>query len=236
MGGVARRIGRPELTGVFYRAARRAEEDDLAIRAVLASTLRADDVYVDVGSNRGQLLKEAVRVAPRGRHVAFEPIPELAAELAARFPALDRRQLALGARQGTASFCHFTKLDGWSGLVRNPEISDEAGAPEMIEVRVSTLDAELPDLRPVVVKVDVEGAELGVLEGGRSLLERAHPLLIFEHVRPASEIYGASSEQLWDLLAGRGYRIFSATGSGPFERADFARAEAIVNWLGVPTG
>jgi FkbM family methyltransferase len=236
VGAVARRLGRPELIGALYRSVRRSEEDELAIRAVLAATLHADDVYVDVGSNRGQLLKEALRVAPQGRHIAFEPIPQLAAELAARFPALDRRQLALGAQEGTASFCYFTKLDGWSGLARNPEISDEAGAPEMIEVQVSTLDAQLPELAPAVVKVDVEGAELAVLEGGRSLLQRAHPLLIFEHVRPAAELYGASSERIWELLAEHGYRIFSATGSGPFARADFARAGAVVNWLAVPAG
>ena len=115
---------------------------------MLASALRNDSIYVDIGSNRGQLLREALRVAPRARHIAFEPIPDLAAELAASFPQVDTRRLALGAAAGSADFCHFRKLDGWSGLRRSPEISDTRGDPEQITVQVSTLDLELAGLRP----------------------------------------------------------------------------------------
>ena len=60
-------------------------------------------------------------------------------------------------------------------------------------MEVSTLDAELADLAPSVVKVDVEGAELAVLEGGRGLLQDTRPLLIVEHVAEATALYGASS-------------------------------------------
>ena len=234
MGAATRRVGRPELLGALYPGARRAEDDEVAIRATLAATLRADSTYVDVGSNRGQLLEYAVRIAPQGRHVAFEPIPPLAAELASAFPGVDCRALALGAEEGSASFCHFTKLDGWSGLLRNPEISDERGAPVYIEVEVSTLDAQLGELLPTVVKLDVEGSELAVLEGGRALLERARAVVIFEHVAQASAIYGASSEAIWDLFSELRYRVFSAVGAGPFARSEFAAASGVVNWLAVP--
>lgn len=222
------------MLGAFYPAARRVEDEEVAIRALLAATLREGDVYVDVGANRGQLLRDALRLAPRARHVAFEPIPQLAEELARAFPAVDCRALALGASAGTASFCHFTRLDGWSGLVRNPEISDEQGAPVFIEVPVSTLDAELAPLAPALVKIDVEGGELAVLEGARALLARARPLVIFEHVAPAARAYGASSEELWELLAGLDYRVFSVLGDGPLTRERFAGLRDAINWLAVP--
>jgi FkbM family methyltransferase len=189
---------------------------------------------VDVGSNRGQVLREAVRIAPAARHVAFEPIPALAAEIERELPQVDCRALALGATAGEARFCHFTKLDGWSGLQRNPEITDERGAPEYIDVRVSTLDEQLPDLGPAVVKVDVEGAELQVLEGGRGLLSGARPLLIFEHVAETAKIYGARSDALWELLSGLGYAIFTITGAGPLTQAAFVASEGTVNWLATP--
>lgn len=234
MGAGARRIGRPELLGVFYPLARRGDDDALAMRAILAAVLHADSCYVDVGSNRGQVLREAVRVAPRGHHVAFEPIPQLATELAADFPGVDCRALALGARPGRASFCHFTRLDGWSGLVANPEISDERGAPVQIEVEVSTLDEQLAGLTPALMKIDVEGAEQGVLEGARQVLARARPLLVLEHVESAARLYGASSRALWELLDGLGYTIFTATGAGPYAREQFASASDVVNWLATP--
>jgi len=227
-------LERPELLAAFYPAARQALREEIGIAAILASSLAENATYVDVGSNRGQVLREAVRAAPRGRHIAFEPIPAVAAELAAAFPGVDCRQLALGARPGAAEFCYFKRLDGWSGLRRSLEISDERGDPEYISVNVSTLDAELARETPQVIKIDVEGAELEVLEGAREVLSRARPVLVFEHVAAAASLYGYSSEKLWDLLDGLGYRTFAVTGGTAATREAFAAGGSVVNWLARP--
>jgi FkbM family methyltransferase len=235
LGAVARRLQRPELVSAFYAGARRVEHEEIALEAVLAAALGSAGTYVDVGSNRGQVLAEAVRLAPEGRHLAFEPIPALAAELRARFPQVDCRELALGPRRETASFCHFTGLDGWSGLRRNPAIDDAQGRPEYIEVQVSTLDEELADVQPEMIKIDVEGAELGVLEGARGVLASARPMVACEHVTGAAALYGGSPGAIWDLLDGLGYRITSITGAGPYGRERFVRGEdVVVNWLARP--
>ena len=237
LAAVSRRLDRPELLAAFYPGARRELREQVAIRAILAGALRRDSDYVDVGTNRGQVLAEAVRVAPDGRHVAFEPIPALAQEVERSFPTVECRRLALGARFGEAQFCHFRDLDGWSGLRRNPEISDERGRPEFIAVTVSTLDAELEGMAPAVLKIDVEGAELEVLEGARAVLARAQPIVIFEHVPSAASLYGSSPGAPWDLLDELGYRVFSVTGDGPYSRAAFAGAgDGVVNWLATPAG
>jgi FkbM family methyltransferase len=235
IGAISRRLGRPELLAAFYAGARQALHEEIAISAVLASTLRSDATYVDVGANRGQILREAVRVAPRGRHIAFEPIPTLAADLVRAFPGVDCREMALGSYPQVAKFCHFKNLDGWSGLRRSPEISDARGDPEYITVKVSTLDAEIGDLTPRVVKIDVEGAELAVIEGGRSLLSQARPMVIFEHVAVAAALYGAATEALWDLLRELDYEIFSVTGDGPLTQRAFAESTKVVNWIARPS-
>lgn len=236
VGAASRRLGRPELLAAVSPAARRDQAEAIGISAVLASALGGDGVYVDVGANRGQALRDAVRVAPRARHIAFEPIPALAEGIARDFPQVDCRALALGAAAATARFCHFTTLDGWSGLERNPHVSDADGRPEYITVHVSTLDRELGELAPRVVKIDVEGAELAVLEGGRSLLARARPLVIFEHVGSATRLYGVAPYAAWDFLRALGYDIYSATGAGPYSREAFAQDDGVVNWIAVPTG
>lgn len=222
------------MLGAIDAEARLALREDVAIEAILASSLKGDSMYVDVGANRGQLLREAVRIAPHGRHIAFEPIPGLAAGVSREFPGVECRALALGAHKETRSFCHFTRLDGWSGLRRHPSISDSQGGPVLIDVEVSTLDAEMADMRPSVVKIDVEGAELAVLEGARSVLARAQPVVIFEHVREAAAMYGDAPDAPWELLTELGYRIFSVTGDGPFTRSRFGAAKGIVNWLAAP--
>ncbi|MGO9489079.1 MAG: FkbM family methyltransferase [Solirubrobacteraceae bacterium] len=234
VGWLSRRLERPELLAAFYPGARQAWREELAIRATLAATLRSDSTYVDIGTNRGQLLAEAVRTAPAGHHIAFEPIPALAAEVTASFPQVDCRPLALGAAPGTADFCHFRKLDGWSGLRRSPQISDEQGDPEILSVRVSTLDAELAGVQPALVKIDVEGAEQAVLDGGRTVLAEVRPLIVFEHVAAAAELYDTSSASLWDLLSQLGYEILEATGGAPVTRSAFGANPRIVNWLARP--
>ncbi len=236
LGAVSRRLGRPELLSAFYPLARRDEHESIAITAILAGALRRGSSFVDIGTNRGQLLRTAVRVAPDGRHLAFEPIPELAAELEREFPSVDCRRLALGATPGEARFCHFRALDGWSGLRRSPEISDERGRPEYIDVRVSTLDEEIGEIVPGIVKIDVEGAELDVLRGAARVLDALRPLLILEHVPAAAALYQATSGQVWDQLDAARYELFTVTGEGPVARADFGSSAQVVNWLARPAG
>jgi FkbM family methyltransferase len=232
---ISRRLGRPELIAAVNAYARQAQREALAIDAILAASLPSDGLFVDVGTNRGQILATAVRVAPHARHIAFEPIPRLADEIAGAFPGVDCRRVALGARREVTEFCHFRKLDGWSGLRRSPEISDERGDPEYFEVQVSTLDEELDGRTPSIVKIDVEGAELGVLEGGRTLLARARPVVVLEHVAAAAALYDSPQGAPWDMLDELGYRVFSVTGDGPVSRAQFVAGTSIVNWLATPS-
>jgi FkbM family methyltransferase len=235
VGAASRRLGRPELLAALYPHAAQMLREEIAIAAILPAVLRSDATFVDVGTNRGQILREAVRLAPAGRHIAFEPIPALAEELSSSFPDVDCRQLALGARAEVAEFCHFTSLDGWSGLRRSPEISDERGHPQYIEVQVSTLDAELSGLRASVIKIDVEGAELQVLDGAGAVLSSAAPVVIFEHVAAAAQLYGSQSGSLWDRFTELGYRVFAVTGDGPVTRSAFVNSTRIVNWLATPS-
>ena len=234
VGGVSRRLERPELLAAVDASARLAQREAIGMSAVLAAVLRAGDTYVDIGTNRGQVLREAVRIAPGGTHIAFEPIPALAAEVAHTFPSVDIREKALGAEPATAEFCWLRRLDGWSGLHRNPEISDSAGEPEYITVEVSTLDAELAGVQPRVIKIDVEGAEVDVLNGARQVLAAAQPVVIFEHVTATAALYGAKPGAPWDVLHELAYEIFAITGEGPFTREAFAASAGSVNWLARP--
>ena len=234
VGAIARRLERPELLAAVDANAREVQREAIGINVVLAGALRGSGTYVDVGTNRGQVLREALRIAPGGDHIAFEPIPGLAAEVAREFPTVECRQKALGAAAEVTQFCHFRRREGWSGLRRSPDISDSEGDPEYITVEVSTLDAELAGVVPSVVKIDVEGAEMAVLEGGRSVLAATRPLVVFEHVYAAAALYGAKPGSPWDFFEQLDYEVFSVTGHGPFARADFVAAAATVNWLATP--
>jgi FkbM family methyltransferase len=212
--------------------------DHEALATILATALRPDASCVDVGAHRGDVLDDIVRIAPRGRHIGFEPLPELAAQLQRRHPQVDVRAVALSDRNGDATFTHVLDRPGWSGFKARPTPDGAAARTQAITVPTARLDDALaPGHRPALVKIDVEGAELQVLEGARATLAAHQPLVVFEHGLGSADHYGTRPEQVHDLLAGLGYRVFDLQGHGPYDRAAFMETfhtAARVNFLARP--
>lgn len=155
--------------------AARNRADDRHFEMVLAATLAPDATAVDVGAHRGTMLSEILRVAPAGRHMAFEALPDLAAGLRRDFPTVDVREVALADESGEASFVHALDEPGYSGL-REREYPGETRT-QTITVRTARLDDEIDNLAPALIKIDVEGGELGVLRGAVGTLERCRPVV-----------------------------------------------------------
>jgi FkbM family methyltransferase len=80
-------------------------------------------------------------------------------------------------------------------------------------IRVITLDTfcSAVNLRPDVVKIDVEGAELMVLRGAAKLLRESCPTIILA-VHPDWLTTGQSSQQIFELLTGYGYTVYDSKG------------------------
>jgi FkbM family methyltransferase len=212
--------------------------DHEALATIFAATLAPDACCIDIGAHSGDVLAEIVRIAPRGHHFGFEPLPALAAALRQRLPGVEVRNVALGDTPGTAPFVHVLDRPGWSGLKARPTPDGEAARTETLAVTVQRLDDALPtDYAPALIKIDVEGAELGALEGARATLTAHHPLIVFEHGLGSADHYGTSPDDVHDLLTGLDYRIFDLQGDGPYHRAAFAHAfhtAARVNFMARP--
>lgn len=211
----------PQPEDAFDPIARDGRDNDM-LRVILAATLSPDSDVVDVGAHHGAVLRDIVRCAPRGRILAYEPLPEMAAALRAEFPDVDVRQKALSDEAGESGFSHIVDLPAYSGL-RLRSLPEGEHEIREIEVQRERLDDALPDgFAPALIKIDVEGGELGVLRGAHETIRRDRPVIVFEHGEGASEHYGGSSGDLHDLLCGEcGLRIYDLAGEGPFSRAEF---------------
>ncbi|MEO0405276.1 MAG: FkbM family methyltransferase, partial [Bacteroidota bacterium] len=173
---------------------------DALTSKIMQKCLNTDSNCVDVGSHKGEVLKEMRTLSPKGRHFAFEPIPELFADLKARYNGNTTvYNFALSDVKGTTSFQHVLSKPAYSGLKLRSLDHD----PKIEEIQVSTekLDNVIPkDLNVDLIKIDVEGAELQVLTGAKTILKEQQPVVIFEHGLGASDHYGTKPEDIYQLL------------------------------------
>ena len=196
-------------------------ERDMAMAHRAMKTLAADAVCVDVGAHTGEWLNYFTALSPKGRHVAFEPLPHLIPGLRARFPDCVIHQAAVADATGVADFHHVVNDPGWSGLLKQ---GGYFVAPqfESILVDLVRLDDVLAQAARIdFIKVDVEGGELGVLAGGLQTLERFQPIVYFEHARIHFLNYGEISAPLYELLSGVGYSVLSLERKTVLDRSAF---------------
>jgi FkbM family methyltransferase len=143
--------------------------------------VRSGDWVLDVGANVGHYTARLSElVGADGRVIAFEPIPETFAVLAAIAAACPGSNVSLinaaaSDRTGTVAMSVPEFAEGTRNFYQASIRSDGAGR------RIATLAVDglgLP--RVSLAKIDVEGHEGAVLRGMEALLRRDRPTLIVE--------------------------------------------------------
>ncbi|MDT3378357.1 FkbM family methyltransferase [Labrys neptuniae] len=173
----------------------------------------------DVGANDGETAALALRKFPGARIVSFEPHPDTFAVLMQRLgqePRFTGVNTALGTQTGTVDMFEYpsSKINSLSDraqyALRYPQ-----GATQ-ISVRSMTLDAycqqngfEAVD----ILKLDTEGFDRMVLEGGRAMLERRAIKFIyveFNDLQPKEKAVGGDLISIDTLLRPHGYRFVAS--------------------------
>jgi FkbM family methyltransferase len=168
---------------------------------------------IDAGANRGQFAVFAAHRFPRAALICFEPLPGPRAQLRRAVGAIDRLKVsdvALGATSEEAEF-HVSAADDSSSLLPIGQRQREAfpGTDERTTttVQVRRLDEVLrPEelVAPVLLKIDVQGGELGVLQGAGELLRSIDAVLVEVSF---VELYAgqALADEVWRHLLARGF-------------------------------
>jgi FkbM family methyltransferase len=208
--------------GLFLYVCGSYEPNELAF---VDRVLHPGMTFIDIGANEGlYTLFAARRVGPSGRVIAVEPSSRERAILQVNLARNRADNVmvvpnALADRPGTAELkIAPTSHGGHNTLGQFVYEGDLAVARENVDVE--TLDGLVERLgieRVDVVKVDIEGAELKLLAGGRNLLSRQRPILLLEANDEALKRQGASAEALVDLLLSLDYQIQVFNESGMTE-------------------
>lgn len=165
---------------------------------------RSWDLVVDVGANYGEMLL-GVDLPPGADIVAFEPDPavrdHLERSLAEAGLRVDVRPEAVSSSVGTAEFL---VDESWSGTSRLASGEAKRDGMARAEVSTTTLDTAFLDstARSACIKVDVEGAEDLVLEGGALLFRRLDDvglLIEIAHATAPQMLHWASEWRMYVL-------------------------------------
>jgi FkbM family methyltransferase len=188
-----------------------------------------NDLVVDVGANVGIYMHA---LAKRGAVVeAFEPQPwcvDVLRAYAAANPRVHVHAVALGAEPSRAEL-RVPIVDGQSARGSASLVStDHAGRAETFDIEVRTLDS-FGFERVRAIKIDVEGAEVGVIRGAAATIARDHPILLVEIER---RHHGGPIDQVFAEIQAMGYRgefLLPGRGLRPlaeFDVEEYQRLEA----------
>jgi FkbM family methyltransferase len=185
------------------------------IRA-LRRIIRPGSVVLDLGANIGYY--SLLFAKWRAVVYAFEPCPETVRKL--------RRNLELNpALEVSVWEIAFSDQEGRVSMVV-PDATNCACnfvAPGSGEIQVTTLDAfvRAHDVQRIdFIKVDIEGSEVGFLEGAAETIWRFRPMMMVEINPSTLERFGKTSADVVKLLGNYRYRLATTTKFGRFKPLD----------------
>ncbi len=186
----------------------------------LKALIQKDSVVLDIGANCGWYSLALARHCPTARIHAFEPIPHTHGILLRNIQhnGLDNviaHQLALSNQEAMLEFLHTPRCSGATSLLKTgqPAPLEEL---EKVTCLSTTLDffCTHQDLAPDIIKCDVEGAELMVIQGAEKMLSYHKPVILIELLRKWSRQFGYHPNDVVAQLAQHGYRAYTLNASG----------------------
>jgi FkbM family methyltransferase len=178
-------------------------------------------VFVDAGANVGEYtMKGALRVGGEGEVHAFEPVPSSYASLVRNVTSnnllapIRLNMMALWNQRGVVELRLASTKEGNSGAYTIGNCATVVDSISSPAIRLDDYVASSRVNRVDFLKVDVEGAELFVLQGSKETLSRWRPTMLLEINRVACQGLLYQPEEIWDFLRPFGYRIW-AVGGGP---------------------
>lgn len=207
--------------GVLY------EEDSCQL---FCSVLEPGDWFIDIGAYKGWFTLLAGSIVGAGGHVvAVEPVPWNYDDLVwnvGRNGFLERVtciNAAVGSHDGTAEFWVNRDSDSGGALWNvghheaNPMSRDN---PCTIEVKMLTLDGiidniirEHPEACIKAIKIDTEGAEVDVFNGGSKWLASGKiPYVVAEMHTLGLQLMGHDAQEMLDVMCGHGYHSYITKG------------------------
>jgi FkbM family methyltransferase len=191
----------PELNSVLQRCIRKVPEP----------------VVLDIGAHNGEYVLKIKALSPAAQIHAFEPFPLLADFIESLvqkniLAGVVVNRLVASASNGSAKV-HFHHDMSCASTVAGFQ-PDFSAAIETTAIRLDDYVASRLLTRVDLLKIDVEGGELEVIEGAQDLLARFSPTLIVELLYTTHPEHLQRQQRLVELLLRLDYRFYRVEAGG----------------------
>jgi FkbM family methyltransferase len=208
------------------------EEQEMAL---LPTLLKPEDTCIDIGANFAYYTVRLARLCPKGKVVAYEPIPstfKIADKIIKKEGASNVRLYNLGVGEKAATLVFELPLQeigtpsaGQAHMTgRDNKESQDKGMytftkMEKVSCQVVALEEHLSDLERLdFVKIDIEGAELFALKGMKKLLDKFQPMILIELCAPFMKGFGYTTADLVNLMKSHGYALYKTDTKGKLQK------------------
>jgi FkbM family methyltransferase len=186
-------------TAYFYPEIAGKEANDQLANVLVTRICQSNKTFIDIGAHIGSILSEVLYIDPAIKMIAIEAIPAKVDSLKRRFPSIELHHCALGDFSGEVPFFVNIRESGYSSLSKIA--SSQVGEIVEITVPIKKLDDLVSSNDVDVIKIDVEGAELNVLRGAITILQKNRPTIMFESVLQLESEFGYTKEELYDFFS-----------------------------------
>ncbi len=168
-----------------------------------------DGIIIDIGAFDGDSTIYFAKAFPTSKVVGFEPNSEpyqQALKNTTSFKNISMNNLGVSHKEGDADF--YVTQDAVSSSLHDPTPSSEVVFSKKISIKLTTLDSFFPENTNVLlIKIDVQGAELGVLKSGRRVLRNTR-LVLTEMLN--ADMYSGNCKyyEVDELLRESGFQLY----------------------------
>ncbi len=185
---------------------------EIKLTKFFVKNLKENDVFYDIGANFGFYTHLALEFC-REVH-SFEPLPEEFENLINNLKDGKRIFLNNLALSNTISTAKLKLANGSSSIILEIKEKVLKGYDKEIEVKTTTLDEYLKTHNPpTILKIDVEGAENLVIEGGINFFKNNSPIIAMEIWGDKSG-YNLNHKKAVEILKGLGYKSYKINNNG----------------------